>query len=183
MPFKHLSKKVVTLFLVCTACRISVLNRLTIDNVHDLGDKFHIMPHGYDKTGSFTQPAQTLYLNKFSEKCLCPYEALKVYLERRPHHDSNKVFISLTKSLPATQNELSGWVSDIMKLAGVADNFRPHSIRGAVTSKAQGTLPTAVILEAANWAGYETFKKFYFRPIEDTFISSQRKQFQSAVLD
>ncbi len=183
MPLSKLAKKTIMLIITCTACRISVLTRLTIPLVIDLGDRYKLIPTGYDKTGSFSQPAQALFISKFSEECICPYRALKAYLARRPKVASDKIFISLSKGAPASQFELSNWLSEIMRLSGVPDNFRPHSIRGAVTSKAQGLLPTEVILEAANWASYDTFRKFYFKPIEDGSIATQRDSFQRAILD
>jgi len=179
LNIKDLSKKTAMLILICTACRISVLKRLSIVHIKDLGDRFALNPLGYDKTGSFSKPSQTLYLTKFSEAALCPYRALKAYLKVRPKVEFNSLFVSSNRKRSASQYEINGWISELMHLAEVPNNFKPHSIRGAATSKAHGTLPTSVILEAANWKGYDTFRKYYLKSV----TSTNRGKFQSTVLD
>jgi len=136
---------------------------------------------GFDKTGTRKKPAQVLYIHKFLEEpALCPYLTLFAYLQRRPISDSNSLFISLKSNKAATIKEVVGWLSDLMLLGGVPDNFRPHSIRGAATSKAQTSIPTETILEAANWSQYSTFKKFYLRTVNP--VSNKRRVYQNAVL-
>ena len=60
--------------------------------------------------------------------------------------------------------------------------YKAHSVRGASTSKAEGSKSMSCnqIIKAANWSNVSTFKRFYLRDIET--VEDEVSLFTQAVL-
>jgi hypothetical protein len=65
---------------------------------------------------------------------------------------------------------VAGWIKNLLTETGVNTSvFKPHSTRGASTSKANKLgLSIQQIMQKANWKSSSTFLKFYNKPIQDT---------------
>jgi len=73
-------------------------------------------------------------------------------------------------------------VSSVLSQAGVPNNFKTHSIRGASVSKANFSLDTAKIMAAANWRSESVLRKFYLRNIHNRDQVDSRQLFQNSIL-
>ena len=74
----------------------------------------------------------------------------------KPHH-------------PISKNTLARWVKEVMVFAGIdISTFKPHSTRGASTSKAfhLGS-PLSDILKQGQWSNVKAFFKFYCGEIDE----------------
>ena len=103
---------------------------------------------------------------------------IKEYLKRTCLYRNNcsKLFLSFTKPhKEVTKETISRWIRIILSKAGVDTTmYGPHSVRSAVTSKANvNSVPLDVILKKAEWSREKTFVKFYNIEIvnEDNFIN------------
>ena len=183
IPFHNLQVKTMLLILITTACRISVILRLSIlpDRVVDRGDHFVLFPMGLDKNATAQKHAQELYLFD-SESSLSPYLALKALLSRRTPTQNSFIFQSSIIGKTLNTNMLRNWASKVMTKAGVPDNFKTHSIRGAVASKASTLLDTSDIMIAANWRNENTLRRFYLRNSGHNTVQQKSRLFQNCVL-
>ena len=69
---------------------------------------------------------------------------------------------------PVSSSTISRWIKLTLGESGVnTDTYKSHSTRSASTSAAAKSLDISVIMKAANWSRASTFKKFYFKDIEN----------------
>ena len=66
------------------------------------------------------------------DESLCPVSTLKLYLKRsatwRDGTDNNQLFLSINKPHhPVTPATIARWLKEVLKGAGVAENFSAHS--------------------------------------------------------
>ncbi len=182
--FHDLQVKVALLLLITTACRISVIIRLHTGpgGIFDRGDHFALIPTGFDKTTRVGIPVQELLCFDFVDNLIIsPYQALKVLLERRSKSKFN-LFSSDTFGKPFQVKELRVWVNSVFKLAHIPHVFKPHSIRGAVASKAAHFITFDQIMAAANWKSASVFRSYYLRNQGQYSNVETRRRFHTAVL-
>lgn len=103
---------------------------------------------------------------------------IKEYLKRTRLYRNNgsKLFCSFAKPhKEVSKDTISRWIRIILSKAGVDTNiYGPHSVRSAVTSKANvNSVPLDFILKKAGWSREKTFAKFYYKEIvnEDKFVN------------
>ena len=136
-----------------------------------------------------SKPLADFFYPKFSEDPqLCPVTTLRAYeaktLEFRGlQSDSPKTTLFLSwigKHDPVTSSTIARWLRTCLQEAGVnTEVFKPHSIRGAASSKAAWSgVTVSDILQAADWSSESTFQKFYHRIPED----GNKSSFGKAVL-
>jgi hypothetical protein len=115
------------------------------------------------KTSKLGRTAQTIVLNKYEKKELCPVYTIKKYLERtKKIRKSNKVLISLRTRQKDSTSTLARWLKIVLKSSGIDSSvFKTHSFR---ICKSGVTLND--IMKTANWQSAKTFKKFYLRETE-----------------
>ena len=188
--FNRLADKLQFLFLLVTACRVSVLPRLRVSDgyMQKFSDKFVFAPAGLGKTTRKGKPEKTIVIFKHNaDKRLCPYRALEVYLERSNSiHDTMPFLFVIEKSdkqfRAATSRDIRANVLKIMCKARVDAHFRTHSVRGASTSAAsRGGLDIDAVMAAGDWASTDTFYRYYLRNIDPR--EKRLKSFQSTVLN
>ena len=68
---------------------------------------------------------------------------------------------------PVQKVTIARWIKTLIHQAGVGDEFKAHSVRGAAATAAnmQG-MSVSDILSVADWSSDSTFKRFYYRPME-----------------
>ena len=181
-PVKHLSLKDLTLKLVML---LALTNAARIDTVHKLG------VHNFKKTRSefIFEFSSLLKQSRPGFECsnlrvkayppdrrLCCYFVMKEYLMRTKMLRRNEkcLLISYVKPHKAVSKDtVARWIKTVMCRAGIDINvFGPHSVRSAVTSKAQErAVPIKDIMQTAGWSRESTFAKFYKKKIirEDAF--------------
>ena len=113
---------------------------------------------------------------------MCPVHSLEEYLARtKPLRKDTQLFISIIKPHgPVTSSTVARWLKEVLSNAGIDTSiFKAHSVRGASTSMAAKMGVTVeTILGAADWRSESVFRKFYYRPSND----SSNPEFATAVL-
>ncbi|VDH93157.1 Hypothetical predicted protein [Mytilus galloprovincialis] len=188
LDLKTLTKKLTILLAIAAPKRSSEIARLDIRfmQINNEGAKFQLP--GLSKTQSDCNSKEIFY-PKFEDNLkLCVVDCLQAYLKRSV--DFREVDMSKPNPLlrtlvkphkGASSNTIANWIKDIMKLAGIdTTKFKAHSTRGSSTSKAKGQgVSISEILKIADWSNALTFKKFYFRPLQE---DSSNDQFSKKVL-
>ena len=106
-------------------------------------------------------------------KLLCPAACIKEYLHFRAglvDEKCTQFFITHSKPHhPISKDTLARLVKEVMVCAGIdATIFKPHSTRGASTSKAFHLgIPLSDILKQGQGSNAKTFFNFYCRKIEE----------------
>ena len=115
-------------------------------------------------------PPRELFFGAFPEdKDLCVVQCLRCYelATRDLRSQGTALFVSYVKShKPVSSQRIAHWLKTTLALSGIdTATFSAHSTRGEATSAAKDKgLPMSDILEAADWSGENTFKRFYYRP-------------------
>jgi len=104
-----------------------------------------------------------------------------VLLERRSSSAVN-LFSSDIFGKPLQVKELRVWINSVFRIAHIPHVFKPHSIRGAVVSKAAHFLSFEQIMAAANWKNASVFRNYYLRNQGQYSSLETRRRFQTAVL-
>jgi len=185
ISIQKLQEKLLALLLFGNACRLSVLSRIHLSGIRKQPDKFIFNPSGVDKVSRVGKKAHQLLACKLEgDRELCPFEVTKIFLDRskvmRTDHDN--LFMSFKASeSPASTVEMRVGIGKLLRIAGVPDQFKAHSVRGAATSHANKFLDTATILAAADWSNAGTFHTFYQRNVGLSKLDKQ-SVFQKTVL-
>ena len=171
LPLLQLSMKLAVLILLVSGRRGQILQSLSIDNMTTGRSKivFNI-PANLAKEGRQGYKVQPLTLKKFTDKRLCVYNYMQVYLNRTLELRGNvkQVFITTKKPHKAvTRDTFSRWVKQMLTEAGIDMTlFKPGSTRSAATSKAFKNGATIdEILTGGGWSRESTFTKWYKRPV------------------
>ena len=120
------------------------------------------------------------------EPTLCPVKTIWAYMEMRgPLSDDPHLFITTVKPYRCPKPEtISGWVKTLLGWAGVnTDLYTGHSVRAASTSAAaKGGVGIMTILKSASWSKVDTFKKYYFKQLEEVY-DLEKPNFGSQLLE
>ena len=104
---------------------------------------------------------------------ICPVQIIKHSLKKLNNnfaHETTTFFITHRKSFKtAHEDTISRQVKEVMAEAGIdVSKYNTHSCRSAAST---GALYKGVhiedILKQGNWSNLKTFKKFYFKNIEN----------------
>ena len=111
---------------------------------------------------------------------ICPIQTIKHYLDKRNNnvaHETATFFITHRKPFKAAHEDtISRWVQKVMTEASIdVSKYNTHSCRSAAST---GALYKGVhiedILKQGNWSNLKTFKKIYFKNIENLNESIER---------
>jgi hypothetical protein len=166
-----LTWKVVTLILLSTGQRPQILRALNVEKMQITSEHFAFdIDNSQLKQGRLGYKPEKVILKKFTDKRICVYRYLTVYLERTLDLRGKEKQLFLTLKKPhkaASQDTLSRWVKTTLDKVGVnIKEFKAGSTRAAATSKAKacgGTLEE--ILKAGGWSKETTFSRWYDRPV------------------
>ena len=104
---------------------------------------------------------------------ICPVQTIKHYLDKWNNnvaHETTTFFITHGKPFKAAHEDtIFRWVKEVMAEADIdVSKCNTHSCRSAAST---GALYKGVhiqsILKQGNWSNLKTFKKFYFKAIEN----------------
>ncbi len=185
LSFSQLQQKVVLLIMISTACRQSVIPRLSRQPSHlvDRGDHYIIHPEGWDKTSRFSKKVHPILVFKNLENPLIsPYDSLQAFIAQSSHVKSDRLFVSDKVDKPLGTPEVCQWVIKVMRLANIPSQFLPHSMRSAVVSKAFQDLGASAIMEAVDWRQESTFRTFYLKNVQSFSTVEKRRSFQNSIL-
>jgi hypothetical protein len=171
ISLRILALKVVTLILLSTGQRPQILRALNVESMKITDECFIFeIKNSQLKQGRLGYKPERIILKKFSDKRICVYRYLKIYIKRTLdlRGKEKQLFLTLKKPYKAaSQDTLSRWVKTTLDKVGVnIEKFKAGSTRAAATSKAKacgGTLEE--ILKAGGWSKETTFSKWYDRPV------------------
>lgn len=183
LSVRDLIIRLITLLAIVTSHRKQTLALIKLDNIRrtPLGFEFEVPDRIKTSRPGSCQPLLLLPCFDHMPK-LCAFHNLDIYLRvtSELRGDVKALFITITKPYKAaSKNTISNWLRRGLSLAGINENFTPHSIRHASTSVAlKNGVNMSVIKNLAGWSEkLKTFDKFYNRPIVDN-----RQYFAEAVL-
>jgi integrase len=167
----QLSCKFCMLFLLLTAQRCQSLHLIELSDINITNDYVVIYPNHLLKQSKPGHHAPVIKLKAFmSDRSLCIVQTLNEYLTRTEVlRSGQRLLVSSMKPHKAvSKSTISRWIRLVMLKAGVGQEFAPHSVRSASTSKAKlKGVPLEVIVQTAGWSNAGVFKKFYDKPIEN----------------
>ena len=182
LSLKFLSYKLSMLISLTLACRTQALFYLDIRNMIKSKEGYTLMYSGLLKHCKPGKDNPVAFLKSYPpDRGLCVIRVLKEYLKRTSllRNQESRLFISYMKPHKAvTKSTISRWLRNVMVLSGInVDLFKPHSIRGAASSKAKReAVPMDQILSTAGWTNSKTFAEFYNKPVGEV------RNFADAVL-
>ena len=111
---------------------------------------------------------------------LCPVVTLRAYEERTAPRrgEELKLFLALIKPYKAvTSSTIARWLNSLLEAADIdTAAFTAHSVPGASSLVAANLgITINAILKAADWSSESVFRRFYYKPTEDS-------SFRTAVL-
>ena len=143
-------------------------------DISDVGGKVKCHKAGLTKCSKPSRPNKPIVLRAYTEnKLLCPVACIKEYLHFRAGFVDEKCtqfFITHGKPHhPISKDTLARQVKEVMVCASIdVTIFKPHSTRGAHTSKAFHLgIPLSDILKQGQGSNAKTFFNFYCREIEE----------------
>ncbi|XP_060064749.1 uncharacterized protein LOC132545098 [Ylistrum balloti] len=164
-----LTRKLVCLIALTTAQRAQTLVNLDLEHMQNFGHYIVFTVPELMKTSKPSKPFYKVTLYKYSQERLCVVSTLRYYVSQTVNiRKSNKHLVSFRRGLQVSTSTVARWMREVMMAAGIDRQFKPHSVRGASVSAAY-TAGTSLrdILETANWASAESFRRFYLRDIDD----------------
>lgn len=170
LTLKMVTLKCVALMALATAQRSQTLASLDLKLAY-LSDQSITF-----KIGTLLKTSRPKNLNpevtitSFSKAEICPYKTLKHYILRTQNiRKSNKLFVSFKTFKSITSCSIARWLRIVLSNSGIdISKFKAHSFRAASSTAASNAgISLNEILKTANWASAQTFKKFYFKNIEN----------------
>ena len=95
--------------------------------------------------------------------------------------EKTRLFLSLIRPHhPVTSATIACWLKQVLKEAGVSDEFSAHSTRPTAVSIAfDKGVSVSDIMKTADWSSESVFKKYYYKP---SLSSVNSNRFAHAVL-
>ena len=171
LSLKSLSLKLVVLLALTRPSRSNDLSNLSLKAMRVLPDGIQFNPVCLSKQSRPSRPLKPFtFPSFFSDKRLCPKEAVQAYVARTESfrgEGKEKLLLSFIKPHnPISSSSVARWIVTLLKLAGVdTDTFKSHSVRSAsATAAASAGITTNQIMEAADWRLESVFERFYYKP-------------------
>lgn len=173
LSLKEISMKLCMLMALASASRSSEIHKFDIENMNITEDEIIFTLKSLTKSRRVGQSPISVKFTKYEEHpkldiISCTME----YLEKTKiiRAEEKQLFVSFIKPHKAVKScTIASWLKNLLALSGIdVSVFKPHSTRGASTSKANKYgLSIEQIINKGNWKSCKTFKKFYNRPIVD----------------
>ena len=176
LTLRQLTLKTAMVLSVLAGRRLHTLHKLGISkmDISDVGRKVICHITGLTKCSKPSRPNKPIVFCAYTENELfCPVACIKEYLHFRAglvDEKCTQLFITHGKPHhPISKDTLAHWVKEVMVCAGIdVTIFKPHSTRGASTSKAfHLEISLSDILKQGQWSNAKTFFNFYCREIEE----------------
>lgn len=167
-----LTFKTTVLLLLLSAQRGQTIWRLNVSGLEIKDNKLYFHLKHLLKHNRPGEPLDTVIIPAYpAEGLLCPLQVVQEYLKRTAAVRRNQDQLLLITQAPytsASRDTVSTWTKKTLALAGIdTDYYKPHSTRGAVTSKATKLgIDTNILLKQASWRSEETYGKYYNKTIE-----------------
>ena len=178
LNLKQLTLKVVMLSALVSAARCSFLHQMDLNFSYFRNDGYVFLVPGLVKGSKPHRPHLEIILPSFPpDASLCVAFYLKRYIDvtsskRNNSSSRNFLFISYIKPHKAVKtSSISRWLKKVLRLSGMdTSQFSAHSTRSASSTLAANCgVSISDTMKVADWSKAGTFKKFYQRPILDSY--------------
>ena len=178
LNLKQLTLKVVMLSAPVSAARCSFLHQMDLNFSYFRNDGYVFLVPGLVRGSTPHKPHLEIFLPSFPpDASLCVASYLKRYIDvtsskRNNSSSRNILFISYIKPHKAVKtSSISRWLKNVLRLSGIdTSQFSAHSTRSASSTLAANCgVSISDIMKVADWSRAGTFKKFYKRPILDSY--------------
>ena len=178
LNLKQLTLKVVTLSALVSAARCSFLHQVDLNFSYFRNDGYVFLVPGLVKGSKPHKPHLEIFLPLFPpDASLCVPSYLKRYIDvtsskRNNSSSRNFLFISYVKPHKAVKtSSISRWLKNVLRLSGIdTSQFSAHSTRSASSTLAANCgVSISDIMKVADRSRAGTLKKFYQRPILDSY--------------
>ena len=173
LMLKDLTHKLATIMALANASRASEIHALNVNYMRTVSSRVVFDLAQLTKTSRPGKRRSLFYPHLEADHVLCPVVTLQHYLERtrdnRKSEPSNcRLFLAVVRPFkPVKKATVARWMKTLIHQAGVGDEYKAHSIRGAaVTAASMQGMSISDILSVADWSSDSTFKRFYYRPGE-----------------
>ena len=173
LTLKDLTHKLATIMALANASRASEIHALNVKYMRRMPSGVEFNLAQLTKTSRPGKQRSLFYPRLKEDKVLCPVVTLQHYLERTQEYRKSessrgRLFLAVVRPFkPVQKVTIARWIKTLIHQAGVGDEFKAHSVRGAAATAAnmQG-MSVSDILSVADWSSDSTFKTFYYRPME-----------------
>ena len=169
---KDLTRKLATILALANASRSSEIHALDVNymKVSQSGVTFILCD--LVKTSRPGKQRSLFYPVLNQDKLLCPVTTLKDYLSRTAKYrqSHSRLFLAVVKPFkPVHKSTIARWIKTLIHEAGIDHNFNAHSVRGAsATAATMQGMSVSDIMKVADWTSDNTFKTYYYRPVEES---------------
>ena len=183
LSLKEISMKLCMLMALASASRSSEIHKFDIENMNITEEEIVFTLKDLTKSRRVGQNPISVKFTKYEHSKLDIISCTMEYLEKTKiiRADETQLFVSFIKPHKAVKScTIAKWLKNFLALSGIdVSVFKPHSTRGASTSKANKYgLSIEQIINKGNWKSCKTFRKFYNRPVVD----DENDKFQECVL-
>ena len=178
LNLKQLTLKVVMLSALVSAARCSFLHQMDLNFSYFRNDGYVFFVPGLVEESKPHKSHLEIFLPSFPpDASLCVASYLKRYIDvtsskRNNSSSRNFLFISYIKPHKAVKtSSISRWLKNALRLSGIdTSQFSAHSTRSASSTLAANCgVSISDIMKVADWSRTGTLKKFYQRPILDSY--------------
>ena len=175
LSLKQLTIKTATILLLLSRERINTLSSFDIENMIIDEHKCVFIPTKLLKHSRpcYVNKPVKFYVHEENPN-ICPVQTIKHYLDKRSNnaaHETTTFFITHGKPPFKTAHEdtISRWAKEVKPEGGTdVSKYNTHSCRSAAsTGELFKGVHIADILNQGNWSNLKTFKKYYFKNIEN----------------
>ena len=170
LSMKFLTLKCTALIALATAQRSQTLSVLDLKFVCCTSSSLIFRINTLLKTTKPNRMNQTVTITSFHKPQICPVKYLKHHIHKTANiRKSSKLFVSFKTYKAVTSSTIARWLKLILNLSGIdTSKFKGHSYRSAFSSAAKMVgMSLNDILKTADWSSASTFRKFYYRDIDD----------------
>ena len=173
LSLKQLSHTLAVLLALSNASRASEIHALDIKFLRKCRDGVSFTIADLTKTAHPGKKRVVYFLSLREERKLCPVTTLDEYLQRtaqvrKDDPTKTKLLLSVVKPFqPVSKSTVARWMKSAIQEAGIGEQFRAHSIRGAMSTAAlMRGMSLSDVLNVADWSSDNVFRTFYYRPTE-----------------
>lgn len=155
LDLKHLTYKLVILMALATAHRAQTLPLIKINNIFISKDGVQIRIIEAIKTSKVgvEQPKFFPFFKERTKACVARVIIRYLVATKDLRKDEKNLFITVNKPHHAANLQVSRWIKECLRQAGIDTRFTAHSTRHATTSAARKGLDLSIIRKIASWSG------------------------------
>ena len=180
--YMDLTLKTVALFMILSGSRVNMLSHFKVSNMTLTNEECTFIFNDVLKTSVEGEQSKKLTFRAYpDDRSLCPVKTMLKYLEVRGEKSASDHIFTITVKpfTPAKSDTIANWLKKVLLLSGIdSGRYTAHSFRSASTSAAAFRgVSIMTIMKSASWKNVDTFKKFYFKDLEEVYDLEESENF------